>query len=152
MQFETFLFGHINVNPDTVLNFPRGLPGFEGHTRFALIHEDDGNGNTEAPTSYTLQSLDDPMVAFQIVDPAAFGFNYELEISDEETALLKVERSEDVVVMIALLRRDDAPNKIEANFRAPMIINTASRIGLQKVINRLRPNITLSNLAASTAD
>lgn len=150
MQYETFLFGHINVNPDTVLHFPRGLPGFEQHTRFALIHEE--SDSADAPTSYTLQSLEDPMVAFQIVDPAAFGFNYELEISDEETALLQVQRSEDVVVMIALLRRDDAPNKIEANFRAPMIINTASRIGLQKVISRLRPNITLSNLAASTAD
>lgn len=148
MQFETFLFGHIDVDPDTILSFPRGLPGFEQHTRFALIHE---VGDTaEVPTSYTLQSLDDPMVAFQIVDPAAFGFNYELEISDDESALLQVASPDDLAVMIALLRREDPSKQIEANFRAPMIINTATRIGLQKVINRLRPNITLSNLAANT--
>jgi flagellar assembly factor FliW len=147
MHYDTFLFGSIDVSPDAVLTFPAGMPGFDSHQRFTLIHDPVTKG--DAPASYTLQSLDDPMVAFQIVEPGAFGFHYELEISDEETALLKIDRPEDVVVMLCLFRRDESPAQIEANMRAPILINVASRLGMQKVITHLRPNVTLSNLSTT---
>ena len=51
--------------------FPNGLVGFEQNKRFMLAHED----GTAQPSSYTLQSLDDPNLAFQIVDPVTLGFS-----------------------------------------------------------------------------
>lgn len=145
MQFDTFLFGKIDVNPDTIITFPEGLPGFSACKRYTLVHEQNG---AQEPTTYTLQSLDDPTVALQIVDPTMFGFHYELELTTAEAAQLKAESPSDVAVMLVLFRRDQKDGAIEANVRAPILINTKARLGLQKVIERVRPNVTLSNLSS----
>jgi flagellar assembly factor FliW len=143
MQIDTYLFGRIDVSEQALISFPDGLPGFEQCKQFALIHE----STTSSPTSFTLQSIDDAQVAFQISDPTAYGFNYELQLTDEETAKLKLTSSTDLAVMLILFRREDKSGPIEASIWAPLVINTASRIGIQKAIDRVQPNITLSNLA-----
>jgi flagellar assembly factor FliW len=143
MQIDTYLFGKIDVSEQALIDFPDGVPGFEQCKRFALIHE----AATSSPTSFTLQSIDDAQVAFQITDPTSYGFHYELQLSDEETAKLKVTAPTDLAVMLILFRREDKSGPIEASVWAPLIINTVTRIGIQKVIDRVQPNITLSNLA-----
>ena len=82
MQVDTYLFGAVEVSPEKVITFPQGLPGFESSRQFMLVHAE---GAAE-PASYTLQSLDDPALAFEIVDPASFGFSYELALSDADLA------------------------------------------------------------------
>lgn len=146
MQVDTYLFGPIDVAEQSVIKFPAGLPAFEDCKRFTLVHEAESG---KSVTTYTLQSLDDPHVAFQIADPAAYGFHYELELSDEETATLKAGSGDEIVVMLVLFRRDESGAPIEANLRAPILINAQSRIGLQKIIERVEPNVTLSNLSRS---
>lgn len=146
MKVETYLFGNVEVSPEKIIEFPAGLVGFEQCRRFMLVHEE---GGTE-PSSFTLQSLDDPALAFQIVDPASLGFNYELALSDAETALLQSPAPDDVAVMQLLFRKEgDGSTGIGPNLRAPLIINTRARVGLQKVMETLRPNITLSNLSCA---
>lgn len=143
MQIDTYLFGKVDVSADALINFPDGLPGFEHCRSFALIHE----SSTGAPTSYTLQSVDDAQVAFQIADPTAYGFHYELQLKDDELAKLKPASPSDLAVMLILFRRDERGGPIEASIKAPLIINTVARIGLQKVIEHVEPNITLSGLS-----
>ena len=146
MKVETYLFGAIEVSPEKIINFPNGLVGFEQCKRFMLAHEE----NDQQPASYTLQSVDDPTLAFQIVDPTALGFNYELTLSDAETALLQSPAAEDVVVMQILFRQEEGGKaSLSPNLRAPLVINTQARIGLQKVMENLRPSIVLSNLASA---
>ena len=145
MKVQTFLFGGVEVNPELVITFPDGLVAFENNKRFRLVHEAEKGD----PVSFTLQSLDDPSVAFQIIDPAALGFAYELELSDKESAKLGSPRPEDLVVMQVLFKRDEAGKQsISANYCAPLVINTKGRLGIQKVIERPRPNIIISNLSS----
>lgn len=147
MKVETHLFGSVDVSPEKVLNFPSGLVGFECSTQFMLVHE-----NTEgSPASYTLQSLQDPLLAFQIVDPSVLGFSYELSLSDAEVALLQTPAVEDVVVMQILFKKeeDGKPAELSANLRAPLIINTKGRVGMQKIMEVMRSNTTLSNLSSA---
>ena len=146
MQVETYLFGTVEVSPESVITFPNGLVSFENNKRFMLVHEDIVG---DAP-SFTLQSLDEPGLAFQIVDPTALGFHYELALSEGENALLQTPNPDDVAVMLMLFKKEqgDTPS-ISPNVRAPLIINTRARIGLQKIMETLRPNITLSNLAST---
>ena len=99
------------------------------------------------PVSFTLQSLDDTNLAFQIIAPTALGFGYELELSDAEEALLKKPAAEDVAVMIVLYKQAEG-GTIAPSLRAPLIINLKERIGLQKVLNKVTTNVTLSNLVA----
>lgn len=143
MQIDTYLFGKVDVSEQALINFPDGLPGFENCKTFALIHE----STNPSPSSYTLQSVDDAQVAFQIADPASYGFHYELQLNEDETAKLKTASPADLAVMLILFRREDKTGPIEASVWAPLIINTATRIGIQKVIDRVQPNITLSNLS-----
>lgn len=148
MQFDTYLFGKIEVADDAVIQFPQAFAGFPNCKRFTLVHEQ-GTGNE--PSSFTLQSLDDPAVAFQIADPTTFGFHYELELTPAESELLKAQSPEDIAVMLVLFRREQGQSPIEANLRAPVLLNTKTRLGMQKVIEKLRPNLTLSNLATTIA-
>ncbi len=144
MQVQTYLFGAIEVDPETVITFPDGLSAFENSTRFKLIHEDFGG---DEPVSYTLQSLDSPTLAIQIIDPTVLGFQYELELSDEEMAKLKVDKAEDVAVMLAIFKRNEQ-KEIGANIRAPFLINAKARLGMQKMMPQVRSNVMLSNLSS----
>lgn len=143
MKVETYLFGSVEVNPESVINFPNGLVGFEKNKRFMLVHEDTHG----AAASFTLQSVDDPAFAVQIIDPSALGFNYELALSDSENAILASPAAEDVAVMLIVSRPAEGEGPaVSANIRAPLVINTRARVGVQKVMETIRPNITLSNL------
>ena len=66
-----------------IIEFPEGLAGFETCRRFSLFHPE----KTE-PKYFILQSLDNPELAFQLVDPAQLGFSYEIALTDAESALL----------------------------------------------------------------
>jgi len=146
MKVQTYLFGEVEVDQERVITFPNGLVAFEDNKRFMLVHEADQN----EPSSFTLQSLDDPNVAFQVVDPITVGFHYELKFTDAETALLQNPVAEDVAVMLILFKPEaDAFGGVGANIRAPLIINAKARVGLQKPIEQVRTNITISNLASS---
>ncbi|KAF0814437.1 Flagellar assembly factor FliW [Andreprevotia sp. IGB-42] len=128
MQIVHTRFGDIEVDPDTVLTFPRGLPGFESLTRYKLLHEDKPN-----PTVLWLQSLDDAEVAFSVVQAELLGINYQIELNDEETALLGLDKPEDAILLLTLAKRDESKNSISANTVAPIILNTKTRKGLQKI-------------------
>ncbi|MBL8429767.1 MAG: flagellar assembly protein FliW [Dechloromonas sp.] len=146
MKIDTYLFGAVEVSPEKVVTFPNGLVGFEQSKRFMLAHAE----GTAQPTSYTLQSLDEPTLAFEIVDPTTLGFNYELALTDADNALLESPAAEDVLVMQVLFKaNEDGKGAITPNLRAPLVINTKARVGLQKVMESMRPNITLSNLASA---
>ncbi len=143
MNFETHLFGNVDVSEEKIITFPNGLIGFEGKTRFMLIHELDEKG-LALPT-FTLQSVEDGGLALQIVDPALYGFHYELVLSDEEANLLKNPALEDLTVMQVVYKSGE--NNVTASLRAPIIINTKARVGLQKLIEKLGSNVILSNLS-----
>lgn len=146
MKVETYLFGGVEIDPEKVITFPNGLVAFEKNKRFTLVHEE---GKTQ-PSSFTLQSLDDPFLAFQIVDPTTLGFNYDLLLSDAENALLQSPAPEDVAVMQVLFKSEgEGKAAISPNLRAPLVINVKARIGLQKVMENMQTNITLSNLSSA---
>jgi flagellar assembly factor FliW len=143
MKFHSTQFGTQEIDPESILTFPKGMPGFENCTRYKLFHED-----KEQPVVHWLQSIDDPNVAFSVVDPAVFGLNYEFVLSDEEERLLQMESVEDIAVfLIAYKQQPDAGSKanINANINGPIVLNTRTRIGMQKVLVGLQADITLKS-------
>ncbi|MBU1690151.1 MAG: flagellar assembly protein FliW [Gammaproteobacteria bacterium] len=143
MKFHSIQFGTQEIDPESILTFPKGMPGFENCTRYKLFHED-----KEQPVVHWLQSIDDPSVAFSVVDPAVFGLNYEFVLSDEEEQLLKMESVDDIAVfLIAYKQQPDAGSKtnINANINGPIVLNTRARIGMQKVLVGLQADITLKS-------
>lgn len=148
MKFHSTQFGTQEADPDNILTFPNGMPGFEHCTRYKLFHQEEGQ-----PAIHWLQSLEEPDVAFALVDPAMFGLNYEFTLTDEEESLLSLENVADIaVLLIAYKPAPDAASgaSINANINGPIVLNTRTRRGLQKVLVGLEADVTLKAREASS--
>ncbi|MCX7204552.1 MAG: flagellar assembly protein FliW [Proteobacteria bacterium] len=128
MQTLNTRFGEIEIDPETVLTFPQGMPGFEDCTRYKLLHEEQPN-----PRVRWLQSLDDADLSFSLVQVEHLGLSYEVSLSDEECALIELEHAEDAVLLLLLSRPFEEGQAISANTQAPVVLNIKSRKALQKV-------------------
>lgn len=142
MKVESPVFGALEVSADQIIEFPAGLPGFEDCRSFMLAHEE---GATKI---LLLQSVDQPEVVFSVAPADALGVNYEFELSDDEAESIGLGNADDAAVAVIVRRRRDEPDspanaRPQANFMAPLVINTATRKGLQKVITRLGCDVTL---------
>jgi flagellar assembly factor FliW len=139
VKINSTYLGEQVINPDTIITFPRGLPGFETCTRYKLF-----NGEAE-PTVYLLQSLDDDEVMFSMALPEKFNFAYELLLSDEEARLIEAEDPAQIVVLLLLSRTSDekieestvlTEGGIRANLNGPVLLNLDKRLAMQKVLQK----------------
>lgn len=142
MKIESPRFGSLEVDADKLIEFPGGLPGFEDCKKFTLLEMEEGKNASVG----ILQSVDHPEIAFSVAEPDQFGLHYEFSLTEDEEQLLRVSRIEDVAVFL-ILRREDGMDKnelpVKANLMAPLVINAAQRIGIQKVIGRVGCDVTL---------
>lgn len=133
MKIDSPRFGTLTVESGKIIEFPEGLAGFETCRRYSLFHPD----NAE-PKFFILQSLDNPELAFHIVDPAQFGFSYNISLSDAQSALLELADPADAVVAVIVRKEEtEAGAPLHANLNAPLIINTRQRRGLQHIFAQL---------------
>lgn len=125
----------VEVDPETLFDFPKGLAGFEQCHRFKLFHEEG------KPTVFWLQSVEDADVAFPVISPERLDLEYQIELSDEDCALLELAQPEAAAVVV-IVYRDEAQNgKIAANTRSPLILNLNSRKGMQKILTDFQPTL-----------
>ncbi len=127
----------VGVDPDTLFVFPKGLSGFEGCHRFKLFHEEG------KPTVFWLQCIDDLDVMFSVVAPDLLDLEYQIELSDEDCALLELVQPEDAAVVVIVYRDETQDGKIAANTRSPLILNLNSRKGMQKILANFQPTLVL---------
>lgn len=137
MKIDIAKFGlkDVPVNPDTVFSFPRGLVGFEDARRFTLFHEED------RPTVFWLQSLDDPQLAFSVVPPEAIDIEYEMELSEEDCALIELRDPAEAAVVVILYREAADEGRVAASTRSPLVLNLRARLGMQKVLREFHPTL-----------
>lgn len=129
MLIQTTRFGELDICDDAILEFPQGLLGFEAIHRYCLLPHAPGS-----PFSW-LQAVDEPGLAFVLVNPFEFFLEYEFEISDADTDLLQLQDLADIAVYaIVTIGRPE----ITANLAGPLIINRAHRIACQGVISNPR--------------
>jgi flagellar assembly factor FliW len=127
MKVRTTRFGEIEVEENRVFDFQRGLVGFPELRRFCMMEH-------KEPVRW-LQSLDDPDVAFIVLD--SFGlipeYSFELDVSVEQQ--LDIEDINTVVTFFMLSVRQDG---VTANLRTPVLINMENMKGAQLTIEDSR--------------
>jgi len=141
MDIHSKLLGNQQINPETIITFPRGLPGFENQTHFKLFHQEGSE------IVYWLQSLDDVDLFFSVAHPLHFNINYNFILTDEEQALLEAETGDELLILILLHRdnhKEDGKPTIKGSIKSPLLINSTKRIGYQKVLNVIEQSITLT--------
>ncbi len=129
MKFTTTRFGEIECDEDVVMHFHDGLLGFPGACRYILLeHDADGS-----PFRW-LQSLDDPELAFIVIDPLLVEPRYQYEI-DRDTATLIGTDDPGRCAALAIIRVPrQAPVQMSVNLKAPLVINAENRRGRQLVL------------------
>jgi flagellar assembly factor FliW len=133
IDIDRFDLKNIQVDPETLFNFPKGMVGFENFKRFKLFHEEG------AKTVFWLQAVDDARTTFPVIAPDAIDVAYEIELSDEDCALIGMTDPEDIAVVIVVYRDKNGP--IAANTRSPVILNLKTRLGMQKVLQEIHPSL-----------
>ena len=129
MKYSSTRFGTFEIADDSILTFPSGLLGFPEQHRYVILDHD-----TEAPFKW-LQSLEEPTLAFVILDPDLFLANYWVEISREVLVEVQGAETEDLTTAVILTIPSDDPGRITANLRGPLVINPRTRLGKQLVLS-----------------
>lgn len=130
-------FGKQTIDPESLIDLPQGMLGFSDLTRFKLFHEEG------KPTVFWLQSVEDSDIRFPVAEPQRLNVDYELSLSDDEIATLKLVDPADLVVLVTLARDDQPDAGIHANFLAPILINASQRVGLQKSLNDVQSRVVI---------
>lgn len=125
IHIQTSMWGELEVKEEDIYQFPKGLPGFEDGTEYALIPWED------TPFSY-LQSVREPGISFLLVSPFMFVTDYSFELGEVDKEELGIEEQVSVFSMVTTY---SDTNKSTMNLLAPVVLNPAKRLGKQVVLH-----------------
>ena len=120
-SIEVTRFGQseaLAVSPEAVITFPQGVVGLDHLRRFALVED------ARVTPCRWLQSLDEPEIAFVVVDPRLVEPDYDPQLSDVSHA-----------VLLAIITLSPVPQQSTVNLLAPIVIDTKARQGRQVVLH-----------------
>lgn len=125
MVIETRHFGEIEVGPEEVVHFPDGIPAFEENKKYVIIE----NPDKDIPFHW-LQSIEEPSLAFVVINPFVFKQDYDFEIPQSVVNTLGIQSTEDVAIYSIVVIPEDI-DKMTANLKAPVVINIKNNMGKQ---------------------
>lgn len=128
MRVLTRRFGILRVPDELVWRWPVPLPGFPRSREFVLI--DDEN----ARPFLWLQSLNEPEVAFVIVDAGLVVGGYRPALPEAEMTCLDIPPGHRPL-LYAIVTVPDDPRLAWVNLRAPIALNVSARLGRQVVLS-----------------
>ena len=129
LTVETTRFGSIEVKESSIIQFPKGLLGFENRQQFVLIQNPD-----HEPFAH-LQAIDEPSLAFIVVNPRVFFPNCKVQVDRPEVAELSVTDLSRVNTWVIVTVPDEITS-MSANLQGPLLINCDKNIGKQVVLMR----------------
>ena len=123
-------FGTLEVPKESVIEFPAGMIGFPRYTRYIMLEH-------KPPFSW-LQSLDEPDLAFVVVDGFEFGDSYRVKPPQNDKDVPFAENDEFAILVIVTVRPN--PADTTANLKAPLFVNVEMRKGVQVIFDN--PNFS----------
>ena len=127
MKIETAQFGEVEIEEEKIITMPLGLVGFPENKRFVIFQ------HKENSPFFWYQSLDDPELAFVIINPLLFKPDYQV---NSEAVLGEMEWPADskfdlfVIVTIPKGR----PQGMTANLIGPILVNLNTKEAVQMII------------------
>ncbi|MFH1893700.1 MAG: flagellar assembly protein FliW [Candidatus Zixiibacteriota bacterium] len=134
MKIATLRFGELDVPEDKMVEFPKGILGFEQFQKYVILQNEDSE-----PFKW-MQSIEDPNLAFVITNPAFFFPNYKIEMHIRELNEINVAESSCVETYVIVTIPKDI-SQMSANLQGPLLINTDDNLGKQVVFVNSRYTI-----------
>lgn len=130
MKIETSRFGTIEVDEGSIIHLSQGLLGFPDETEYVLLpHREDS-------PFYWLQSIDNPELAFLVINPFSVNREYSYEIPDPIQDELGITDAGSVQTLaLVTIRNHDENPSVTANLLGPVVINTQNMKARQIVLD-----------------
>jgi flagellar assembly factor FliW len=126
MHVRTAHYGLVEVAPEDMLRFERGLFGFEDVSRWVLL--------AHAPGSplRILQAIDRPDLALVVIEPFLVCPDYSIDLPPADAAAVHWWEDAGILVLATVGIPDDS-SEMTVNLKGPIVVNPARRIGVQVV-------------------
>lgn len=130
MEINTKYLGKVNIQESQIINFPKGILGFEDHREFVLL---DIEGN---PLFKFLQDIKYEQIGFVLINPWKFFKDYDIELPDDKLENININPKENNDMGIYnIVTLSKSLKNSTANLLAPIVINLEDKKGKQFVLN-----------------
>lgn len=120
-------FGSLSVEKADIVNFENGILGFEELKQFVIVAVE------ECLPFEWLVSVEDPAVAFPILNPTIFFSDYNPSLPEDELVSLNIRKERDAE-MFCIVTLGKKPEDVTLNLKGPIIVNMKSKMGKQLVL------------------
>lgn len=127
MKVQSLRFGQLEIPDNKVIFMKKPVLGFEGYRRYCLVEVEEIN-----PFLW-FQSIEDPAIAFLVVNPRMFVPEYKIEVVPNEIAELDITQVTSVETYV-IVTIPSNPEKISINLQGPILINTENNRAKQLVL------------------
>ena len=120
LNVPTRLFGPLAIPLEACYEFSLGLPGFPGLRIFALL-------GASPPGLHWLQSVEDPTLAFLLIDP-------DRVVTEFDRTSVRANPGDLLLAIVTLPKADGTP--ATANLQAPLVFNPRDQKARQCILER----------------
>ena len=145
MEIQGTRFGVLEFEEDKMITLSEGLLGFPMSKRFLMFPYG------EKSAFFWLQSVDEPEIAFIVINPFDFFADIEFVIQDEDALALDLENPEDVEIFTLVTIPEGCPEEMRTNMAGPVVVNAVNRQGRQILIKEYSPRQPLIPQAMQAA-
>lgn len=127
MKIETQKFGLLEIDENSIINFPYGLVGFENCHRFVLIKNEDFD-----PFCWLL-SIDNDEVSLPILNPYIVKPDFDSNLPEyfgKDTFTVK--GSENIFCVVNI---KDMKGKFTINLKSPILVDIVKKEGKQLILD-----------------
>lgn len=130
MKAATRLFGKIEIDESKIITFEDGIIGFPDMKKFTLIFDEE---KEDRPSISWLQSMDEPEIAFPVMDPLFVCETYNPSVEDELLKNLGTIKEDNLYVLVTVTVPQNI-KELAVNLKAPIVINTDTRKASQIIV------------------
>jgi len=128
MELLTKYFSTMQYTEDEVIYFKDGIFGFQDFKKYVLIRFENKNDSL-----ICLQSIDEPNIAFVMINPYKFLEDYNVSLYDEDYKELEISDSDSILVYNICVVNDSVLEST-ANLKCPIVVNSQKRLAKQVIL------------------
>ena len=133
MEIQGTRFGVLEFDEKTIITLNEGLLGFPMSKRYLMFPYGENSA------FFWLQSVDEPEIAFIVINPFDFFSDIEFVVQDEDALALGLERPEDVEIFTLVTIPEGRPEEMRTNMAGPVVVNVQNRQGRQILVKEYSP-------------
>lgn len=131
MKAKTRLFGEIDIEEEKIITLEKGMIGFPFLQKFTLIFDEEKEKRTASIMWF--QSMDEPEVAFPVINPNEIKPDYSPFVDDEMLMPLGSLNEENTYLLVTVTATPEV-KQATVNLKAPIVINTDTKKGCQIIV------------------